>query len=188
MPNAIGYARAALIVVFVVAAIDGGGRRGVDSLAAATYFIAGAADYWDGLAARITGQYSRLGTLLDPVIDRLLVLAGVVVCWSYGLLPRWALVVLLARELLLLVVGRLWLKRGLELSINWPGRIAVGPTMLGIFFGLIGDRGLGEGWLYSGLTLALVATVQYFRSGMAQLRARREQTPGGGSGPPPRGT
>jgi cardiolipin synthase len=175
VPNAIGYGRAALIVAFIAASIDGGGRRGIDALAAAAFFIAGAADYWDGLAARITGQYSRLGTLLDPVIDRMLVLSGVIVCWSYGLLPRWALVVLLGRELFMLVMGRIWLTRGLELQINWPGRIAVGPTMLGLFFGLIGDRGLGEGWLYAGLSLALIATVQYFRSGMAQLRQRRRK-------------
>lgn len=184
IPNAIGYGRAALIVVFVIAAIDGGGRHGVDSLAAAAFFIAGAADYWDGLAARITGQYSRLGTLLDPVIDRLLVLSGVIVCWSYDLLPRWALAVLLGRELLLLVMGRVWLARGLELSINWPGRIAVGPTMLGVFFGLIGDRTLGAVWLYAGLTLAGAATVMYFRSGMAQLRAARA-TDASSAAPPP---
>ena len=111
--------------------------------------------------------------MLDPVVDRLLVLSGVAVCWSYELLPRWALAVLLARELLLLVVGRFWLKRGLELRINWPGRLAVGPTMLGLFLGLVGLRIAGEIWLYLGLSLALVATGLYFRSGMAQLRERR---------------
>ena len=51
------------------------------------------------MAARVTGQYSRLGALMDPVIDRLLaILAGVVVCWHFELLPRWALAVLVARE------------------------------------------------------------------------------------------
>jgi cardiolipin synthase len=173
IPNAIGYARAALTVVFLVSAYVGGGEDGVNALAATSFFIAGIADYADGIAARATGQYSRLGTLLDPVVDRVLVSAGVIVCWSYDLLPRWALALLLARELLMLVAGRYWLNRGLVLEINWPGRIAVGPTMLGVFFGLVGLRTLGEVWLYSGLALALVATAMYFRSGMAQLRARR---------------
>jgi cardiolipin synthase len=187
VPNAIGYGRVVLIVVFVVSAIQDGGRQGVDALAAAAFFVAGAADYWDGLAARITGQYSRLGTLLDPVIDRVLVVSGVVVCWSYELLPRWALAVLLGREVFVLVMGRIWLTRRLELQINWPGRLAVGPTMLGVFFGLIGDRGLGKGWLYAGLALALVATVQYFRSGMAQLRERRSAPADVRGEPPPNG-
>ena len=55
-------------------------------------------DYADGIAARVTGQYSRFGALLDPVVDRLLVISGVVVCWHFELLPRWALAVLVARE------------------------------------------------------------------------------------------
>ena len=51
----------------------------------------GGSDYLDGITARVTGQYSRLGTLLDPLVDRLLVLCGVVVTWHFDLLPRWAL-------------------------------------------------------------------------------------------------
>ena len=43
------------------------------------------------MAARITGQYSRLGALLDPLTDRLLVPARRVVAWHFELLPRWAL-------------------------------------------------------------------------------------------------
>lgn len=173
IPNAIGYARAALIVVFLVVSYADGGRRGVAALAAAAFFVAGWADYLDGIAARITGQYSRLGTLLDPIVDRVLVSSGAIVCWSYELLPRWAIGVLLGRELTMLIVGRLWVRRGLDIEINWPGRIAVGPTMLGVFLGLIGLRSLGEAWLYAGLSLALAATAMYFQSGMAQLRQRR---------------
>jgi cardiolipin synthase len=173
IPNAIGYVRAALIPVFLVFSYEHGGHRGVDAVAAVAFFVASATDYADGMAARITGQYSRLGTLLDPVIDRLLVISGVVVCWSYELLPRWAIAVLLGRELLMLGAGRFWVRKGLEFQINWPGRIAVGPTMLGVFFGLVGLRVVGETLLYLGVLLALVATGLYFRSGMAQLRARR---------------
>ena len=64
-------------------------------------------DYADGIAARMTRQYSRLGALMDPVTDRLLVIAGVVVSWRFDLLPRWALAVLAARELSMLALGRL---------------------------------------------------------------------------------
>jgi cardiolipin synthase (CMP-forming) len=175
IPNAIGYARAALIPVFLVLAYGQGAHGGVSVGAGIAFFVAAMADYADGMAARVTGQYSRLGTLLDPIVDRALVIAGVAVCWSFQLLPRWALAVLLARELVMLVVGRLWLRRGLELRINWPGRIAVGPTMLGLFLGLVGVRALGEILLYLGIALALVATGQYYRAGTAQLRARRER-------------
>ena len=170
IPNAIGYVRALLIPIFVV--VDLGSRDGTDALAATLFALVAWGDYADGIAARVTGQYSRLGALLDPVVDRALVIAGVVVCFDQQLLPRWALVVLLARELTMLIAGRFWLRRGLELQINWPGRIAVAPTMSGIFFALTGLRTLGEVLLYLGLALAITATVQYFRTGAAQLRAR----------------
>jgi cardiolipin synthase len=175
IPNAIGYVRLALIPTFLVLVYQT--PDGIDALAATLYFIAGSSDYADGIAARITGQYSRLGALLDPLIDRALVASGVVVCWSYSLLPRWAIVVLLARELLMLGVGPIWVKKGLELRINWPGRIAVGPTMLGVFLALCGARAVGEGFLYAGVTLGWVATVLYFRDGMRQLEARRAPPP-----------
>jgi len=173
IPNAIGYLRAALIPVFLVLAYANDSHGGVDPGAAVAFFLAGILDYADGFAARVTGQYSRLGALMDPIIDRALVISGVLVCWSYELLPRWALAVLLGRELAMLIVGQMWLRRGLELKINWLGRIAVGPTMLGVFLGLVGLRALGEIWLYAGLSLALAATVVYYRDGIAQLRARR---------------
>ena len=71
--------------------------------------------------ARLTGQYSRLGALLDPVVDRLLVLAGVAVCWSYELLPRWLLALVLAREALMLVLGQAWVRRGHDAADQLAG-------------------------------------------------------------------
>jgi cardiolipin synthase (CMP-forming) len=174
IPNAIGFVRAGLIPVFLV--LDLVSRDGTDALAATLFAVVAWGDYADGIAARVTGQYSRLGALMDPVVDRALVIAGVIVCWDHDLLPRWALIVLFARELTMLIAGRFWLRRGLELRINWPGRIAVAPTMSGIFFGLVGLRTLGAVLLYVGLALAIFATVQYFRSGIAQLRAAADES------------
>jgi hypothetical protein len=71
----------------------------------------------------------------------------------------------------MLAVGPLWVRKGLVLRINWPGRIAVGPTMLGVFLAMAGARAAGEGFLYFGLVLAYVATGLYFQDGLRQLRA-----------------
>jgi cardiolipin synthase len=168
IPNAIGYVRAALIPAFLI--LEYSSRNGTDAGGGICFFIAAAGDYADGITARVTGQYSRLGALLDPVIDRLLVLAGVCVCWSYELLPRWLLAVVLARELAVLLIGREWVRRGLKLRINWPGRIAVGPTMLGVWLALLGARDVAEGFVYAGVSLGLVATAVYVRDGLRQLR------------------
>jgi cardiolipin synthase len=133
--------------------------------------VIGWGDYADGIAARTTGQYSRLGALMDPITDRLLVICGVVVTWHFHLLPRWALAVLAVRELLMLIVGRYSLSRGVELRINWPGRLAVAPVMGSFFFAMASVGGFAEVLLYVGLALALIASVLYARASVLQLRA-----------------
>jgi cardiolipin synthase len=170
IPNAIGFTRLALIPVFLVVALSS--EDGVDALAATLFAVIGWGDYADGIAARVTRQYSRLGALMDPVTDRLLVVSGVVVCWRFDLLPRWALAILVARELLMVALGRYGLTRGVELRINWPGRVSVAPLMGALFFAMAGLGGLAEVLLYIGLALALVASALYVRSGRAQLRER----------------
>jgi CDP-diacylglycerol--glycerol-3-phosphate 3-phosphatidyltransferase len=172
VPNAIGFARLALIPVFLIVSLSS--ENGTGALGAALFAVIGWADYADGIAARATGQYSRLGALMDPVTDRLLVIAGVVVCWRFQLLPRWALAVLAARELLMLVLGRYGVRHGLELRINWPGRLAVAPVMGALFFALAGVEVIAEILLYIGLALALVASGLYVRSGLAQLHDRAQ--------------
>ncbi len=167
IPNAIGFTRLVLIPVFLVVALSS--EDGVDALAATLFAVIGWGDYADGIAARVTRQYSRLGALMDPVTDRLLVVSGVVVCWHFDLLPRWALGVLVARELMMVALGRYGLKRGVELRINWPGRISVAPLMGALFFAMVGLGGLAEVLLYVGLVLALVASALYVRSGREQL-------------------
>jgi len=168
IPNAIGFVRLGLIPVFLVVALSS--SDGVDAFAAVLFAVIGWGDYADGIAARVTGQYSRLGTLMDPITDRLLVISGVVVCWRFELLPRWALVVLVVRECSMIALGRYGLARGIDLRINWPGRLSVAPVMGSFFFALVGLEGLAEVLLYIGLTLAVTATVLYVRSGLRQLR------------------
>jgi CDP-diacylglycerol--glycerol-3-phosphate 3-phosphatidyltransferase len=170
IPNAIGFVRLALIPVFLIVALSS--SDGTGAAPAALFAIIGWGDYADGIAARVTRQYSRLGTLMDPITDRLLVISGVIVCWHFQLLPRWALAVLVARELTMLALGRYAQTHGVELRINWPGRIGVAPVMGSFFFAMAGLRTLGEVLLYVGLALALTATVLYARSGLRQLRSQ----------------
>lgn len=170
LPNAIGFLRLALIPVFLAVALESGDGR--EATASALYAVIGGSDYLDGLAARVTGQYSRLGTLLDPLTDRLLVVSGVVVTWHFELLPRWALAVLAARELLMLGLTQVALRRGLDLEINQAGRWAVWPTMFSIFLAMVSVTWVAEALLYAGLALTLWATALYFRDGFRQIRGR----------------
>jgi cardiolipin synthase (CMP-forming) len=169
IPNAIGFVRLALIPVFLIVALSS--RNGTGAAPATLFAVIGWGDYADGIAARLTRQYSRLGALMDPVTDRLLVMSGVVVCWDFRLLPRWALAALAARELLMLGLGRYGINRGVELRINWPGRLAVAPVMGSFFFAMADLRTLGRVMLFVGLALALLASALYVRTGARQLRA-----------------
>jgi len=174
IPNAIGYLRLALLPVFLARAFSSG--DGQSATAVVIFAVIGWTDYLDGIAARVTGQYSRLGALLDPLVDRLLVLSGAVVCWHFELLPRWALLVLALRELFMLGVVRWALRRGLDIKINWLGRAGVWPVMSALFFAMAGLETVGAICLYIGLALVLGSTVQYVREGVRQVRERPSST------------
>jgi CDP-diacylglycerol--glycerol-3-phosphate 3-phosphatidyltransferase len=170
IPNLVGYLRIAAIPLFLYLAFESGDGRSAG--AAIVFWLIAAGDYVDGFLARVTGQYSRLGALLDPFIDRLTILAGAIVCWHFELLPRWALALLVAREVVMLVLAQQALRRGVEIRVNWPGRISVFPIMGGIFFALVFDGWVPEALLVIGVALALVATVFYARAGLEAVRAQ----------------
>ena len=167
LPNLIGFIRIALIPVFLVLALQSDDGRVAS--ASILYAVIGASDYLDGIAARLTGQYSRLGALLDPLTDRLLVVSGVIVCWHFELLPRWALGVLAAREVLMLVLTQIGLRHGLDLEVKMIGRWAVWPTMFSLFLAMVSVTWVAEALLYVGLAMTLAATALYIRDGLDAL-------------------
>ncbi len=176
LPNLVGFVRLGLLPVFLVIAFSSPDGR--DRVAALLFAGIAASDYLDGILARVTGQYSRMGALMDPLVDRLLVISGVLVCWHFELLPRWALGVLAVREVAMLALAQWALRHGLELRINWFGRWGVWPAMAAPFLAMAGADTAAEVCLYLGLTLALVATVLYLHAGRRVLdHRRRRDTP-----------
>ena len=135
--------------------------------AAAIFWLIAVGDYVDGFLARATGQYSRMGAILDPVVDRLTILCGVAVCWHFELLPRWALAVLVAREVVTAVLAEVALRRVGELEINWLGRIAVVPVMAAIFFAMVSESWVWGAMLIVGVVLGILGTIAYVRTGSA---------------------
>jgi cardiolipin synthase (CMP-forming) len=174
LPNLVGYLRIAGLPVFLYLAFESGDGRSV--AAASVFWLISAGDYLDGLLARITGQYSRIGAMLDPLIDRLTILAGAVVCWHFELLPHWALAALAAREVAMLVLAQYGLRHGVQIAVNWPGRISVFPIMGGIFFAMLFEGWGPEASLIVGLVLAIAATVLYAQSGWRQVQSGGAQS------------
>jgi cardiolipin synthase len=174
IPNFIGYFRLALIPVFLGMALGTDDPRYTP--ATVVFAVIGGTDYLDGIAARLTGQYSRLGALIDPIVDRLLVVSGVVVCWKFELLPRWALAVLAARELFMLLASRFVLRHGLDIEIKMLGRWAVWPTMFSLFLAMVVDTWVSEVLLYIGLVMTLATTAQYIVDGRRDWKRRQPST------------
>jgi cardiolipin synthase len=168
IPNAIGFVRLGLIPLFLVLALDSGDGR--DTAATILFVFIAWSDQLDGMVARVTGQYSRLGALLDPLTDRLLVIAGAIVAWEFELLPRWALLVLAAREAFMLLLTQIALRRGIDLSVNMLGRWAVWPVMGALGLAMIVETWLSDALLYLGLAMTLAATALYLQDGWRAIR------------------
>jgi CDP-diacylglycerol--glycerol-3-phosphate 3-phosphatidyltransferase len=166
IPNAVGYIRLAALPVFLVIAFSSGDGR--DPWAAVIFWLIAVGDYVDGFLARATGQYSRMGAILDPIVDRLTILCGAAVCWHFDLLPRWALAVLAAREVITAILAQIYLRRVGELEINWLGRIAVAPVMASIFFAMVSESPVWDALLIVGVILGVLGTIAYIRTGLRE--------------------
>jgi cardiolipin synthase (CMP-forming) len=166
IPNLVGYLRLAGIPVFLYLAWESDDGRYAP--ATLVYVAITTGDYLDGFLARATGQYSRMGALLDPIVDRAAVLAGVAVCWHFELLPRWALAVLAVREVVTLVLAQLALRRGIDIEVNWIGRIGVFAV-----FGSIGLSLMLSSWAIDalfvlGVAISVGATWVYVRAALGR--------------------
>jgi CDP-diacylglycerol--glycerol-3-phosphate 3-phosphatidyltransferase len=170
LPNAIGFVRLALVPWFLLMGLSSGDGR--DAAATVLFAVIAWSDYLDGLAARLTGQYSRLGALLDPLTDRLLVLAGAIVAWKFELLPRWTLAVLAAREVFMLVLTQVALRSGMDLKVNMLGRWAVWPVMSAIAVAFMLETWVSDALMYLGLAMTLAATALYVQDGLRHLRGQ----------------
>lgn len=121
VPNAISFVRILAVPVFVWLLL------GADQVAAAGWLllVIGSTDWLDGLLARRLGQVSKLGRMLDPVADRLAIVAAVVAGWLAGILPAWLVVGLLVREVIVASLA-IWLLlvRRRTIDVRWLGKLA----------------------------------------------------------------
>jgi cardiolipin synthase (CMP-forming) len=176
LPNIIGYLRLAAIPVFLIWAL--GSEDGRVTGATLLYLFITLGDLLDGFLARATGQYSRMGALLDPVVDRMAALAGVIVCWEFDLLPHWALIVLAVRELATLVLARMALRSGVDLEISWIGRLSTLFTFGGLFWTLVFDSWITVAMFLIGVALGIIATALYTRASRRYLAEQARQVLG----------
>jgi CDP-diacylglycerol--glycerol-3-phosphate 3-phosphatidyltransferase len=168
IPNALTLLRLALIPFFVVAYLSAG--DGSSWAAGWIFLVAGVTDQVDGFLARRWNVESRFGRLADPLADRLMIDAAVILLWSEGKLPWPGALAILLRDVILVGGYRLLMPRGVELSVTMLGKIATWILYLAVgILTVVGQETEWPLWLFwIGLALALLAAAQYV------VAARRE--------------
>jgi CDP-diacylglycerol--glycerol-3-phosphate 3-phosphatidyltransferase len=167
VPNVLSVARLILIGVFVYLLL---GTRAY-GWAVAVLMISGASDWLDGKLARLLNQYSRLGELLDPAVDRLYMVVVPISFAIAGLVPWWIIVVLIVRDGLLAAMLPVLRSRGLSaLPVTYIGKAATFALMSAFPLILLGQwdalwsRVIGAcGWAFLiwGIGMYLWAFVLY---------------------------
>ena len=170
VPNALTIARLGLIPIFVVLMVQAGHEPSWP--AGVVFGIAGITDQVDGFLARRWHVESRFGKIADPLADRLMIDAAVILLVVYDRLPWVGLAVIIARDLLLLAGSRLLAPRGIEVEVNTLGKAATWILYAAIFFRIVTNP--ATQWplvlFWVGLVLAVVAGVLYVRTARRELR------------------
>jgi CDP-diacylglycerol--glycerol-3-phosphate 3-phosphatidyltransferase len=170
LPNALTVARLALIPIFVVLMVRAGHRPSWP--AGVTFGIAGITDQVDGFLARRWRVESRFGRLADPLADRLMIDAAVILLFAYDRLPWVGLVVIVGRDLVLLAGSGVLAPRGVEIDVNLVGKAATWVLYAAIFFRIVTHP--ATDWpvdlFWAGLVLGLVAGVFYIAAARRELR------------------
>lgn len=200
LANIISFVRLLMVPAYLVLLLNG-----YDLAATLVFAVAAATDFLDGQIARRTHTVSRLGQLLDPAIDRILMITGVLGVFLVGRIPLWVIVVVVVRDAYLLIGGGWLISRfRIRVPVIYPGKFATTFLFIG-FSGLLLNWPLvpGLGWcdlswlpgfngapvswgiwfIYAGLVLSLGVTVYYTVAAVRQLRdaLARERLAGHGA-------
>src|SRR5262249_9562412 len=157
IPNALTIGRLALIPIFVVLMVQAGHNPSWP--AGIVFGIAGITDQIDGFLARRWHVESRFGQIADPLADRLMIDAAVILLAYYARLPWIGLAVIIGRDVMLLAGSRLLAPRGIEIEVNTVGKAATWILYAAIAFRIVTHE--STKWplylFWAGLVLAVVA-------------------------------
>lgn len=169
IPNALSALRLLGVPVFFWLIV---GPEG-DGLALVILIVSAFTDWLDGFLARKLNQFSRLGELLDPLADRLYVIAALLALFIRGLLPLWVVIALILRDVLLSLLLIYLKKIGISgLPVHFVGKAAtmnllyaLPLILLGTFSGQVGEVSHIFGWAFLlwGITMYWYAGVLYYQ-------------------------
>lgn len=125
--------RVAFIPVYLVLMYLSGGQPNAWMWASLAIFIlASLTDYVDGQIARRCNQVSDFGKFLDPLADKLLVIAAMAMFCEWGAFPAWALMIVLTREFAVTGLRLIAVDKGTVIAAGWSGKVKTASTMIGL--------------------------------------------------------
>ncbi len=131
VPNLLTVARILAVPVIVVALLDE--TPNGDALAAIVFALAALTDGLDGYIARSRGDITTFGKLMDPLADKLLIVAALVSLVSLGRLAAWVAMVIIARELAVTGLRAVAAERGVVISASWLGKVKTALQVAAVF-------------------------------------------------------
>jgi CDP-diacylglycerol---glycerol-3-phosphate 3-phosphatidyltransferase len=148
----------------------------------AVFCAAMSTDWFDGRIARRSGQTSSLGSLLDPVADKLLVLATLIVLIGQDVFPAWMVAAIVARELLVTGLRQAAIERGVVIAARDLGKLKTWAQAIAAAVGGLAAAGVWSdsvAWwtLLVALVLTWVSGLDYARSAPSVLRGRAVASP-----------
>jgi CDP-diacylglycerol--glycerol-3-phosphate 3-phosphatidyltransferase len=162
LPNALTVFRILLVPVLVVALL--GETPNGDLLAAIVFAIASLTDAVDGYIARSRNAITTFGKLMDPVADKLLILAALVSLVSLNRVEAWVAMVIIAREFAVTVTRMAATQAGVVIASNWWGKVKTIVQVACVFF-LIAIDG-SPAWLdalvYGTVAITVISGIDYF--------------------------
>jgi CDP-diacylglycerol--glycerol-3-phosphate 3-phosphatidyltransferase len=169
LPNALTIARLALIPVFVVLVL--GSDDGYSWPAAIVFAAAGITDQVDGFLARRWRVESAFGKIADPLADRLMIDAAVILLWLEGRLP-WVALAIPVRDLVLVIGYPLVMNRGYDFDVNVAGKVATWLLYAALALVMLTHEGTNWPlWIFwTGVALAAVALAGYLMKAKREVR------------------
>ena len=133
LASKITLVRVAFIPLFMVFMYQSGGEPGLWLwMALATFILASVTDFIDGQIARRFNQVSDFGKFLDPLADKLLTIAAMVMFCEWGMMPGWALMLVLAREFAVTGLRLVAVGKGKVIAAGLSGKVKTACTMIGL--------------------------------------------------------
>jgi CDP-diacylglycerol--glycerol-3-phosphate 3-phosphatidyltransferase len=163
LPNVLTLLRILLVPVLVVALLDETANG--DLLAAIVFGLASVTDAMDGYLARSRNAITSFGKLMDPIADKLLIVAALVALVSLHRLAAWVAMVIIAREMAVTLTRVQATQQGVVIAANWWGK-AKTITQVAAIFCLIAVGEPSPAWVdtlvYGAVAITVVSGIDYF--------------------------